>query len=165
MPSLPSTEERLKIVRGSDTTWFATESDWPFHIPDISPLWDGEDVELVNREIAGGDEATYPPVGVPSRRAVTVQVFGAFDLNGDEVAPASQRTQLETNISHLMTKVVARVTTGDGLAVATLYGVGGVSKGDSDVQFVGPLRTQKGDTPAEAIVTLDMYFPHGVFAL
>lgn len=162
------TEEGLAITRESVTTFFATDGDWPFHIPDISPLWDGGDVELVNREISGADEAEvpYPPAPAVSRRAVTCQVFGAFDLDGAPViGDNEQRAQLQTNIAHLITDVIARVTTGDGTVEVELFGVDGISVGVRSAQFVGPLRTAKGDSPAEAIVTLDMLFGQGVFDL
>jgi hypothetical protein len=162
------TEEGLAITRESVTTFFATDGEWPFHIPDISPLWDGGDVELVNRQIAGSDDAEvpYPPAPAPSRRAVTCQVFGAFDLNGDPVdGDAEQRAQLQTNMAHLITDVVARVTSGDGTVDVELFGVDGDSLGVRTAQFAGPLRTAKGDSPAEAIVTLDLYFAQGVFTL
>lgn len=162
------TGEALAITRESSTTYFATDGEWPFHIPDISPLWDGGDVELVNQQIAGSFDAEvpYPPAPAPSRRAITCQVFGAFDLNGDPVeGDAEQRAQLQTNVSHLITDVIAPVTTGDGTVDVELFGVDGDSCGTRTAQFVGPLRTAKGDSPAEAIVTLDLYFVQGVFTL
>lgn len=165
MPSLPGTEERFSVTRGSVTTWFATESEWPFHCPNISPLWDARDVALVNREIAGGDEATYPPVPVGSRRPVTIEVFGMWDVDGDPITGlASQRDQLEENIAHLRSDVVAPVTSMPGTITVELFGVGGGSRGSASAQIIGPLRIQPV-SPVHAVVTLDFYFPNGVFDL
>lgn len=164
---VPTSEERLSITRGAVVTFFSTVSDWPFQIPDISPLWDGEDVVLVNRQIPGSTDAEvpYPPAPAPSRRPVQAIVSGHRNLTGVAVTGfANRRAQLMTNVGHLMTNVIKRLTTGDGTVSVELFGPGGSSIGVKPAQFIGPLRTMK-DTPTSAIVTLDLYFPKGVFAL
>lgn len=166
MPALPDTEERILVTRDSVDTWFATASDWPFHIPSIAALCDGTDVELVNRPIAGGPEATYSTVPVGSRRPVQCQVFGSWDLDGVPIiGDENQRAQLLFNLGHLMTNVIASVPTGDGTVDVELFAAHGDSVGVKPAQFIGPLRTTAGDSPIEAIVTLDFYFPNGVFDL
>lgn len=169
MPALPGIEERLHITRGIVLTQFATVTGhWPYVINDISPLWDTEDVTIVNRQVGGSTEAevSYPLVPAPSRRPVQVLVCGDWDLNGDPVDTGLvvQRTQLRANIANLITNVVGRVTSYPGTADAEMFGPGGVTCGVKPVQFVGPMRTLK-DTPISALATLDLYFPKGVFTL
>ena len=154
MPSV----EGFDIVRGAVTTFITTQADGPFHCENVAALYDVAAVDLMNRDIAGGDEATYSPAPVGTRVAVTVIVFGDFDLSSVEVDPSSARSQLITNVKHLVTDVVAPVDTGDGVATLNLYGVGGSSEGSAAVQFVGGLKPVPIN-PHSCAVTFDMYFP------
>lgn len=157
---MPSTEG-FEIVRGAVTTWISVEADGPFHCENIAPLYDLRAVELVNREIAGGDEATYPPVPVGTRIAVIVTVLGEFDLDSNLVDPDDAHDQCETNLRHLITDVAAPVATGDGVATLNLYESGGLFVSSADVQFVGGLKPAP-ENPSTVTVTFDMYFPNDV---
>lgn len=167
MPSIPTSEARLTVTRGTTATWFSTVTAWPFMVRKISVLFDGEDVTLVNRQIAGSGnaEVPYPPIPAPSRRPVPVLVSGEFTPDGTPVAGLSARiAQLDANLAHLTSNVVGRVATGDGTVNVELFGLDGVTKGVKPAQFAGPLRTVD-DSPITALVTLDFYFPKGVFSL
>jgi hypothetical protein len=150
--------EGFEIVNGAHTTWVSVEADGPFHCENIAPFYEAQAVELVNRQIPGGDEATYPPVPVGTRIAVQVTVFGEYELNGDPVDPADAHDQCELLLQHLIAYVAAPVDTPPGTATFNLYRSGGELVGTQPVQFVGGLKPAP-DNPSTATVTFDMYFP------
>lgn len=161
-------EEGIIITRSSTATTFKTVTPWPFMIPTppgISVLWDGDDLEIVNREIAGAFDATYEPVKVGTRRAVTALVFGDYNTSGAAVTGlSSQRAQLKTNMKHLRDNVVAPVATAPSVITVELLGPGGSSLGTKNAQIVGPLRPVEM-SPICVAVTLDLLLTEGAFSL
>lgn len=162
-------EEGIVTTRASVTTTFKTVTPSAFMIPEppgVSAFWDGGDVELVNRDVAGAPgEVAYPPIAVGSRRTLTALVFGDYTPAGVAVLGfANCRSQLKTNMKHLVDNVVARVTSGAGTLSVQLLGPGGSSIGSAAAQVVGPLRPV-WHSPISMAVTLDFWFPQGVIAL
>lgn len=160
-------EEGIITTRSATATTFKTVTPGPFMLPqgEVEKLWDERDIDLVNREIAGADEATYPPVGVGSRRPVTALVSGDYTVSGTYVSGVhSQRAQLNVNIKHLRVHVTSPVATAPGVITVQLLGVDGFSLGTKDAQIVGPLRPV-WHSPISLLVTLDFWFPEGVFDL
>lgn len=161
-------EEGIVTTRSATAITWKTVTPWPFMIPDdpgIEVLWDDRDFELVNQEIAGANEATYPVVGVGSRRPLTALVSGTHNTSGTAVSGLStQRAQLKTNMKHLRDNLIAPVTSGAGVVTVELLGPGGSSLGSKNAQIIGPLRPVR-HSPVSRLVTLDFWFPEGLFTL
>lgn len=161
-------EEGIVVTRSSVSTTFTTVTESAFMIatpPGIAPLWDGDDVELVNREISGAFDATYPPVIVGGRRALTAIVCGDRAVNGAVIlGAANQRAQLKSNMKHLHENVIAPVASAPGIITVKLLGPAGTDLGTKNAQIVGPMRPIETG-PSALAITLDFLFTAGVFAL